>query len=484
MRGRRNRWVRVTIGVASGAMVILGAVGLGGSPARADTSPGVGSSYAQSLQVTPHEGALAVGVVLGEALAGHTNKVARAQSQGEDLGSIGLSLEGYNCGTQPSPQQVALIPQALQTETGQPGAAQGQTVQPTDGVSKASPTSWPPSWGSTEHVQADDKPYGEADTSYGLIDGGAFTVAGMTSKAWSGLVNGTRVAGATSDIGSINLVAGQVQLKHLHWEVAYPSGGAGAPTGSFSIGQMTIGGTAVPTADPSAALAAANKVLGVLGIEIDAPSLSQAQGVEFVSPLEIRVVPNDTRDKILLAAIVPAQGAEHPIAQGLEEGFNPAEPQQIVQALCQSDTPITVADITIASIDGGGYFSAGFGGVNANSGDLPANQFDLNPFAASSTLGSSSLVGGTQAVPGTPGTAGTPGDAALATPSAPQVEGTSTVRGIGNAPASRAAAVSSAASGPLLAIGLGGLALLALLVEGDRRVMGRTHAFDANKFEG
>jgi hypothetical protein len=37
-----------------------------------------------------------------------------------------------------------------------------------------------------------------------------------------------------------------------------------------------------------------------------------------------------------------------------------------------------------------------------------------------------------------------------------------------------ASAVSHKANGPLLAIGLGGLALLALLVEGDRRVMQRT----------
>src|SRR5437899_2089826 len=110
MERRRHRWLRLTLGVASGAMVLAG-LGVGpGSPAGADPAPGVGSSYAQSLQVTPHEGSLAVGAVLGEALAGHTNGVARAQSQGEDLGAIGLSLEGYNCGTEPSDQQKALIP--------------------------------------------------------------------------------------------------------------------------------------------------------------------------------------------------------------------------------------------------------------------------------------------------------------------------------------------------------------------------------------
>jgi hypothetical protein len=470
------------LGSVSAVLVLAGVLGFGPtSPAKADIAPGTGSSYAQSLQVTPHEGALAVGVVLGEALAGHTNSVARAQSQGEDLGAIGLSLEGYNCGQQPSPQQVALIPQALQTETGQSGSAEGQTVQPTDGASKASPTSWPPSWGSTEHVQANPDPYGEADTSYGLISGGPFTVAGMTTKAFSGLVKGQRVAGSTSDIGSINLVDGQVVLKHLHWEVSYPSTGGGQPTGSFSIGQLLIGGTPVPSPDPSAALAAANKVLGTLGIEIDAPQVTQVQGVEFVSPLQIQVVPNDTRDKILLAAIVPFQAAEHPLAQGLEEGFSPSEPKQLVEQLCQSDTPITVADITIASIDGGGYFSAGFGGVNATSGELPANPFSLTPFSPSTLAGSSQVVGGTA---GTAGTPGSPGSAALAISQTPTaVEGTSTSRGGSTGRATPAAAIGPKTSGPLLAIGLGGLALLAALIEGDRRVMRRTHAFDVNNFQ-
>ncbi|MBV9412126.1 MAG: hypothetical protein JO148_11060 [Acidimicrobiia bacterium] len=471
------------IGTASGGFLVAGALGFAmPSQARADVAPGTGSSYAQSFQITPHEGALAVGVVLGEALAGHTNGVARAQSQGEDLGSIGLSLEGYNCGTAPSATQVALVPQALQTETGASNAS-GQTVQPSDGFDKLSPSSFPPSWGSTEHVQADNKPYGEADTSYGLVDGGAFSVAGMTSKAFSGLVNGQRVAGATSDIGALNFAAGAVVLKQLHWEVTYPSSGGAPPTASFSIGQATIGGSKIPTADPSAVITAVNKVLGTLGIEIDLPAVSQAQGVMFVSPLQIQVVPNDTRDKILLAAIVPGQAAEHPIAQGLEDGFSPSEPQQLVAETCQSDTPITVADITIASIDGGGYFSAGFGGVNATSGELAANPFSLSPFSPSSTPGSSSVVGGTQGIAGTAGTPGTPASDLASTQPQTAVEGLNTSRGGTTGRAVPAAAIGPKANGPLLAIGLGGLALLAALIEADRRVMRRTHAFDVNNFQ-
>src|SRR3954453_17267234 len=279
-QGWRRRRVRWIVGGVSGALVLAGAVGYGPtSPAGADTAPGVGSSYAQSLQVTPHEGSLAVGVVMGEALAGHTNSVARAQSQGIDLGAVGASMKGYNCGTAPSDTQVALVPDPLQAET--PGGGSGvddKTQVPTYGLDKLGPASFPPSFGRTEHVLANGTPYGEADTYYGQIGGNGFEVSGMASKAWSGLGKGNWVAAAPSDIGTLDL-AGAVVLKGLHWEVSYPSGGSAKPDGKFTIGSLTIGGQAVPTGDPSAAIAAANKALSNLGIEIGVPTMNVVLGL-------------------------------------------------------------------------------------------------------------------------------------------------------------------------------------------------------------
>jgi hypothetical protein len=478
-QGWRRRWMRWSVGISSGALVIAGAVGYGpgASGAGAATAPGVGSSYAQSLQVTPHEGSLAVGAVLGEALAGHTNSVARAQSQGVDLGAIGASLAGYNCGTAPSDTQVALVPQPLQAETPDGGnGVADKTEDPTYGLDKLGPASFPPTFGSTEHVLANGTPYGEADTYYGLIGGNGFSVSGMTSKAWSGLVDGNRVAAATSDIGAIDL-AGQVVIKSLHWEVSYPTGGSGKPDGKFTIGSMAIGGQNVPSNDPSAAIAAANKALSGLGIELEAPVANEVQGLESVPPLEIRWVANATRDGITKQVSNPLQQNLHPIEDGLENGF-PGEPAQLAAATCQSDTPITVADITIAAFTGGGYFNTALGGVNATSGDTPVNPFELSPFSPSSLAGTNQTLPGTAAVPGTAGTAGdlagtggTAGDLGTG-------GGTTGSAGGGSSssqPFVPAAAVSHA-SGPLLAIGLGGLGLLALLAEGDRRMMRRAHA--------
>ena len=169
---------------------------------------------------------------------------------------------------------------------------------------------------------------------------------------------------------------------------------------------------------------------------------------------------------------------------GLENGFGPPEPDQIRQQVCKSDTPITVADITIASFTGGGFFNTALGGVNATSGDTPVNPYDLSPFAATSVAGLSQSLPGTTAIDGTPGTAGSAGSAALGAGAADLGGTTGGVTGSsgggGTRRFERAAAVSHT-SGPLLLIGLGGLALLAALAEGDRRMMRgahRRHAFE------
>jgi hypothetical protein len=470
-------------------MVIAGALSLTVGPgAGAAVAPGQGTSYAQALQVTPHEGSLAVGVVLGEALAGHTNFVARAQSQGIDLGAIGTSLTGFNCGQSPAVQP-SQIPQPFQTETGQQGADQGLTQTPTAPGPDLTNKNPPPAFGSTEFVKATAAPYGEADTSFAPIDSPVFSVSGLKTKSWSGLIGGQREAGATSDVGALSLLGGLVELKGLHWESVYPSGGSAQPNASFSIGQLLVKGVAVPVpGGPAAVVSAVNKVLGNLGMELVLPSKTASSGVVSESPLQLLVVKNDARDNVVNQLLNGAAPVLNPLFTGLEGGFTPSEPTQLVQLLCQSDTPITVADITLASIDGGGFFTAALGGVHAFSGTLAANQFNLNLPKFGLTGGSTQLIGGTQSVPGTPGTPGTPAVGATSGLSQPVAGSQPALSGAAQpstgaipqpaatAPTARvqtAAAIGHVAGGPLLGIGLGGLGLLLLLAEGDRRMMRR-----------
>jgi len=463
-RSTRLRRVRYVLLAASAALISTGglaAVGVG--PAAADVAPGQGSSYAQALQVTPHEGSLAVGVVLGEALAGHTNTYARAQSQGLDLGAVGTSMKGYNCGQPPNATVAGAVPTPLIVEAGQPGASQGET--------ETDPSK---TYGSTEHGTANSTPYAEADTTFQPIDAAIFQAAGTATKAWSGIVDGQREAGATSDIGSLNLGAGAVVLQGLHWSSVYPSSGSRKPTGSFTIGRAVIGGQSVPTSNLDQLQTAVNQILTNIGMELVLPQITNSGDILAVTPLQVRVVPNKNRDTIvdtMLNGIAPVAG---PVKTGLESGFGPPEPDQLQQALCNSDTPITVADVTLASISGAGYFNAAFGGVNSSSSELKANPFNLGLGGFGSLPGISQFVPGT---PGTPGSFGTGADLG----SAPQVSLPSASSSAGNGDSGGAptvaqptAATGFADGGPLLELGLAGLAAVLLLAEADRRMIRRT----------
>lgn len=489
--------VRLVAGAASALVASAGVVTLAAAPsARATVSAGQGSSFAESLQVAPHDGSLAVGVVLGESLAGHTNGDARAQSQGLDLGAVGTDLTGYNCGSRfLQPNQ---IPQALTTETGQPGAAKGitQTVDPATGAAQ-------PSFGTYEHVEADPAPYGEADTAVAPLGLGPITVTNMSTKAWSGIVDGQREAGATSDIGALDL-GSLVQLGGLHWQSVYPSGGSAQPSGSFTLGSLKIDGFNVPVGMNLAPLQKlVNSVLGAVGVELLLPVSSVSQGVQSVTPLEIEAVPNATRDNLLNVALNATEAQQQALFGGLENGF-PGEPTALASALCESDSPITVAQVAIASINGGGFLSIGLGGVNSSSSAVSSNPFQLgglgggiklgsatssgaasSPIAPSPPASSSGIASGSGSVAVTPAGAAvsavTPsgGPSGGASPGAAPGAGSAPAAATSPAPVQQAAAVSRAApagyaaGGPLLAIGLAGLGFLALLAEGDRRMMRR-----------
>ena len=457
-------------------------------------APGVGSASAEGFEVTPHEGSLAVGAVFDEALAGHTDKIARAQSQGLDLGAVGASIKGYNCGQPPS-ALANFVPDPLQAETPSSGGTDEHTAGPSPSDNN--------SGGSVEHVLASGGPFGEADTAFGgtiAAPGNLVTIAHVVSKATSGLVNGARQAEATVDIGQVN-IAGVVSLSGLHWEAIYPTGGGGGqPSGSFQIGKAVVNGQSIPPTDLGQVSSAVNQVLGQLGIQLNLPTSSTAQGIQFESPLAIQVVPNSQRNSItdpIIAGTGQSVGGVplgiepnyFPIANGLENGFgNTSAPynalapleagsngSQLQQALCQSDTPITVGDITVASFTAGGFFNISLGGVNASSGDLPVNpyQLGLGGFGDLSVPGSSQFVAGSAGTPAVAGSSDS-GSALAGAASSPAI-GTPSSAGsparLGSGTVVPAATVASEVSGPLLAVGLGILGLLALLAEADRRMI-------------
>ena len=252
----------------------------------------------------------------------------------------------------------------------------------------------------------------------------------------------------------------------------------------------------------SAVATAVNTVLSQFGMQLQLPQVSDVQGVEQVTPLQLQIVPNPTRDKAIDGVLNTTAPAYNSVANGLESGFGSWEPSQLEQALCQSDTPITVADITLASIDGAGFFTAAFGGVNSTASALPTNSFNLG--LASFSLGSPSS---SQFVPGTSaGSSSVLSGAALSSGSGTSGIGTSTsspafATSASASPASTptagvvapshpsseqsispaSASVGFSAGGPLLGLGLAGLAAVLLVAEADRRMI--KHSQPGTTFE-
>lgn len=470
-------WAAAT---GSAALVMAGAAVLSGAgEAAADSALALGTSSAQSLQVTPHDGSLAVGAIFGSALAGVTGQDAKAQSQGVDLGAVGESMEADNCGQPPNSTVAGAVPQPLDTETGAPGASSGVSQSPSQS-----------DYFADEYVLANGDPYGEADTTYAgpfSDPTGAIAISGMVSKAWAGVVSGVEETGASSDVSSVSLGNGAVVLDGLDWTTT--STESGQQSGSFTIGKVLVDGVALPdVADLSSVLSAVNSALSNLGLEIGFPSSFVQDGYQNVGPLQIEVVPNATRDEVEQAIVDGADPTYYQIANGLENGFSSdsspysdlgeAEQGNLGQdimygldvngnqlpGLCDSDTAITVGDVTIASMDGGGYFNIALGGVSSDDGALPANPFDLSALG----LGNLSVGGTDQFVAGTPATPGSVGSPATDT-----VGSSGTTSSVPLHEAIRAQATGFSPGGSLLGAGLGGLGLLLLLVEGDRRLMRR-----------
>lgn len=454
---RRRRVGRLTAGVAAASAAALLASVAGPAAAEGDFQNGTATAIAQSYKVNPTASGLSIGITFGLSLSDYTNTVARAESRAIDLGIIGTTLAAEPCDGGDPPLASDKQPQSVFVDSRDQGAAQGKTEQ-----EKFAPFI-------TKSARASDKPESEAVTTSAPVDvPGVLHVDGAKSRTLTHVVDGkVREALATSDIGTLSLGGGAVQLNGLHWEARYLSGGDAKPSASFTIGQFVANGKPQPIpSDPKALFDGINKVLGNVGIVVRQPAFRSDNGIQFVEPMAIAVVPNAQRDGL----VNPLTAALHPVRESLYDA--------LLQASCKLSTFTTVSDIVIGSLTGAGQFSVELGGVQASSGDLKttsllgnfANAADLpTVLPASGDLATGSLDSGSGALGSVGGTAATASGA------------TGTARGAaGNAgqngtrlDATPAAVTSGSRGGKLAAVSAAALLLLALLAEADRRVMRR-----------
>jgi hypothetical protein len=402
--------------VLSAASVDLTATsGASSAAASAVTRPGFGKAQAQLLMLDPRSAQLSFGVRFGPTVSDHRNAVARAQAQSTDYGLIGSALTGAGCSGTPPPFSAEQLPQPLRADSRVPADAKEATV--VEGPI-------------TQSVVAEPRPYAHATSRLAeAVLPGILTIEGATDATTSGVdAKGVALVHADVEVARLQLLGGIVDLSGLHWEATNRAGAEAF--GAFTIGAASIGGTPLPTQDASATIAAVNAVLSQLGIVI-LPPVSHLEGdTIFVDPIKIGVAPTATRAREALF-------------------------KALLDASCDSAAVITVADILLGSVTGGGSLTAAIGGAQAQ---LIPDDGAAEPSSPTTRTSSPE-----------PEPVGTGAPFAFA-PTAPAPTGGTAAAPTSLRPRTTAAHLGHASDGAL-AVGLGALGLGAVLVEADRRKM-------------
>jgi hypothetical protein len=387
------------------------AVSLNSGRAVADTSggawvPGDANAVAQAITVHPSTAGLGYDITLATSIADYQADLAQAESKTFDGGAIVLSATSTQCdGSAPTISQ-SQLPQPVEVESDSGDASHAQTLN--SGYNGSGPGA------GVEQANVTTQPQATATTKLADLDvPGGLDVSGSQSSAFAQQVTGKlRQATSTADIGQVALAGGLVTLTGLHWQTTQETGAAGAvtqATGAFTIAGITVSGVTTPVSADNLAqvLTVANTALAPTGFHIGpVPAMQQnsADGSVAVPPLSIGI------DSSALGAqlVGPLLGSSETLSQALD--------QALLGVTCKLGTALTVRDIAVGALAGGGGIDLELGGVDAVSdGTAFANPFDnslglLGGSAGAVSLpGSLGIAGSSGFTPGTPGSAATPG---------------------------------------------------------------------------
>lgn len=454
---RTRRPARRVLGVLAGASLLGGLVVAAPAGAQ-DTEPGKGDAYAQGIKVDPQLGQLSFGITYGQALAGHQNTQAIAEARSIDLGVIGTTLAGEGCDggdpTLPAENQ----PQPLVSRTDEGGGPKSLWELTVD-----------------RKVDSSNQPFATSTAvAAGAGQPGVAVIGLATSTATSGVIDGRRVARATTDIATIG-IPGVLQINGLHWEAEYQTEPEEKTITRFSIDGLRVANTSVigdlletiggllpddldipllNIAEPLESLEAVNELLTPLGISITAPKTYVESGIAFVDPLRLSIAPRNQTIGDLVTLIQPVREAITGSLIALD---------------CGNATYITVADLAVGSVTGAGALNLELGGVTATTGEVDVFEFEFPDTAAvpplpatpPSSLGTTPPPAPSSSRPSTPSVTAPVAvdDSADQEVAAPETEpiDSSTPLGV--------------RGGAMLGVGLGVLALLAAMAEMDRRKM-------------
>jgi hypothetical protein len=308
-----------------------------------------------------------------------------------------------------------------------------------------------------------------------LGDAAIAQVRGGQSTATSGIVDeGVREARAFTRIGSVTMGGGAIVLRGLEFEAIHRSGAVEETIGRFNLGGLTIGGQDIPLpGEGIEQVAALDEQLRPLGFTVTPPRVREAQGIVFVDPLKIGVIPADTKESL----VGPIIGALQPVREALFAELLALDCGELAEALGRNipaNTIVSIFDIALSSVSGAGALLLELGGVQATTAEIDAFAFpplpdlpDLPPVldaapSLSDAGGSAGLGTGSGAASGTTG--GTPAGTPSETGTGQVTEST---------PVQNIAGVGGSRGGALALVGGLGLAAMLATAEGDRRKMRR-----------
>jgi hypothetical protein len=431
LRERRYTPATVRVGLACAVAAGVGLVELGSS-SGADTSfvPGDALARAQAISLAPTTGGLNYAITLATSVSNYQDLQAQSLSQTIDLGAIGTSLEAQGCDGSAPTVPKSDVPPPVQAESTDGNQSLSNSVTPQsspDGLgigNEAATATTQPSSGSLTTV------------SNISVPGGLLAVNGLTSSAKASIDNGaTRTATSTADVGQISLGSGAVVLGGLHWSATQQSGGTTTSAGTFSIGSLTVAGVPVDLSalssagNPQTVLNVVNTALTPVGLNVQWPTQSTlSDGTVQISPLVVGIDNNALGQQVV--------GANENSVQPVREALVNA----LLSANCNFATELTVGDIGLGVLSGGGNLNLQFGGASAETDNLAAT----SPFgtggggtalpsssssAGSGSTGNSGSALGTSALPVTSNSGVGPFASAPTTGSTPAAAPTSPAAG-------------------------------------------------------
>lgn len=327
--------------------------------------PGSGTATAQALSFGFVSGGLSYGTTLGAVEAKYEVTEARASSQTLAPGVVGFVISHNPCtGSQPlfQPDQ---IPQPLEADSRNGPAQKSRSTSDFLGLGGAG----------MESVSANPAPAATAQAQgMQATVAGLLGFSGLSSQSASQLQPASRVATAASDVGSVSILGGLVQLQRLHWEAEQRTGGGATASGKYTVGALLVAGVPLDTSTATslaAGLAQANSLLATAGLQLHQPQeVKRTDGSVEITPMVLSISGGALTSPLVVAAVGGLQPAHDQLTALLFGGS--------CDNRYYAGAAVTQVDVMLAALDGAGAFNVALGGAHAGTDDRDF----ANPFGA------------------------------------------------------------------------------------------------------